>query len=76
MARSTGSSRRSVRTRARSAIPNGWRRRIRDWAREEGEAIGALAGEAFRVIVIEEDAQEDEGPTHDTPPQTEGGDPD
>jgi len=50
--------------------------RIRDWAREEGEAIGAPAGEAFRVIVIEEDAQEDEGPTHDTPPQTEGGDPD
>jgi LmbE family N-acetylglucosaminyl deacetylase len=50
--------------------------RIRDWAREEGEAIGAQAGEAFRVIVIEEDAQEDEGPTHDTPPQTEGGDPD
>jgi len=50
--------------------------RIRDWEREEGEAIGAPAGEAFRVIVIEEDAQEDEGPTHDTPPQTEGGDPD
>jgi LmbE family N-acetylglucosaminyl deacetylase len=49
--------------------------RIREWAREEGEAIGAVAGEAFRVIVIEEDAQEDEGPTHQTPPQTEGGEP-
>ncbi len=34
--------------------------RIRDWAREEGEAIGAEAGEAMRVIVIDEDA--DEGP--------------
>jgi LmbE family N-acetylglucosaminyl deacetylase len=49
--------------------------RIREWAREEGEPIGAGAGEAFRVIVIEEDAQEEEGPTHETPPQTEGGDP-
>ncbi|HEU0235480.1 MAG TPA: PIG-L deacetylase family protein [Candidatus Limnocylindrales bacterium] len=35
--------------------------RIRDWAREEGERIGTDAGEAFRVIVIEDDA--DEGPT-------------
>lgn len=43
--------------------------RIRDWAREEGEAIGAAAGEAHRVIVIEED--EDEGPTHVHEPQTE-----
>jgi LmbE family N-acetylglucosaminyl deacetylase len=49
--------------------------RIREWAHEEGEAIGAGAGEAFRVIVIEEDAQEEEGPTHETPPQTEGGEP-
>lgn len=49
--------------------------RIREWAREDGEAIGAAAGEAFRVIVIEEDADEEEGPTHVTPPQTEGGDP-
>lgn len=29
--------------------------RIREWAREEGAAIGATAAEAFRVIVIEED---------------------
>jgi LmbE family N-acetylglucosaminyl deacetylase len=29
--------------------------RIRDWAREEGEAIGVAAAEAFRVIVIEDD---------------------
>ncbi len=49
--------------------------RIRAWAREEGEAIGVAAAEAFRVIVIEEDADEEEGPTHVTPPQTEGGDP-
>ena len=44
--------------------------RIREWAREEGEAIGVVAAEAFRVIVIEDD--EEEGPTHDTPPETEG----
>ena len=31
------------------------------------------AAEAFRVIVIEED--DEEGPTHETPPDTEGGDP-
>jgi LmbE family N-acetylglucosaminyl deacetylase len=35
--------------------------RMRSWASEEGEAIGAEAGEAFRVIVIDED--EEEGPT-------------
>lgn len=46
--------------------------RIREWAREEGAEIGAAAGEAFRVIVIEEDEERDEGPTHRTPPQTEG----
>ena len=34
--------------------------RIRDWAREEGEPIGVSAGEALRLIVIDEDA--DEGP--------------
>lgn len=34
--------------------------RIREWGREEGEPIGAAAGEAFRVVVIDED--EDEGP--------------
>lgn len=35
--------------------------RIRTWAREEGEAIGADAAEAFRLVVIDED--EDEGPS-------------
>lgn len=34
--------------------------RIRAWAREEGEPIGVAAGEALRLIVIDEDA--DEGP--------------
>ncbi|HEY7132049.1 MAG TPA: PIG-L deacetylase family protein [Candidatus Limnocylindrales bacterium] len=34
--------------------------RIRTWAAEEGEAIGAAAGEALRLIVIDDD--EDEGP--------------
>jgi LmbE family N-acetylglucosaminyl deacetylase len=32
--------------------------RIREWAREEGEQIGAAAAEAFRVIVIDEDPSE------------------
>lgn len=40
--------------------PERLERRIRDWAREEGEPIGAAAAEALRVIVIDEDA--DEGP--------------
>jgi LmbE family N-acetylglucosaminyl deacetylase len=35
-------------------------KRIHDWAREEGEPIGAAAAEAFRLIVIDEDT--DEGP--------------
>lgn len=34
--------------------------RMRDWAREEGEPIGVAAGEALRLIVIDEEA--DEGP--------------
>ena len=34
--------------------------RMRSWAREEGEAIGVDAGEAFRVVIIDED--DDEGP--------------
>ena len=34
--------------------------RMRAWAREEGESIGVDAGEAFRVVVIDED--DDEGP--------------
>jgi LmbE family N-acetylglucosaminyl deacetylase len=35
--------------------------RIREWAAETGEPIGAAAGEAFRLVIIEED--EEEGPT-------------
>jgi LmbE family N-acetylglucosaminyl deacetylase len=34
--------------------------RIHAWAREEGEPIGAAAGDALRLVVIDEDA--DEGP--------------
>jgi LmbE family N-acetylglucosaminyl deacetylase len=34
--------------------------RMRAWAREEGEAIGVEAGEALRLVVIDDD--EDEGP--------------
>ena len=40
--------------------PEGLGDRIREWAREEGEAIGVAAAEALRVVVIEDD--EDEGP--------------
>ena len=32
--------------------------RMREWAREEGEAIGATAGEALRLIVLDEDEDE------------------
>ena len=45
--------------------------RIRAWAAEEGAPIGVAAGEALRVIVIDED--QEEGPTHETPPAIEGG---
>ncbi len=42
--------------------------RIRDWAREEGEAIGAAAGEALRVVIIEDDENEGpEGPLDEAP---------
>jgi LmbE family N-acetylglucosaminyl deacetylase len=44
--------------------------RIRDWAREEGAAIGVEAAEAMRVIVIE--ADEPAPPTHPVPPDAEG----
>ena len=40
--------------------PEGLAERIRRWAVEEGERIGATAGESFRVVVLDED--EDEGP--------------
>jgi len=32
--------------------------RIREWAREEGQAIGVAAGEAYRLIIIDDDADE------------------
>lgn len=35
--------------------------RVRTWAATEGQAIGAAAAEAFRVVVIDDD--EDEGPS-------------
>jgi LmbE family N-acetylglucosaminyl deacetylase len=35
--------------------------RIREWATDVGEPIGAAAGEAFRLVVIDDD--EDEGPS-------------
>ena len=39
--------------------------RIRAWAAEEGEPIGVAAGEALRLIVIDDD--EDEGPSAASP---------
>jgi LmbE family N-acetylglucosaminyl deacetylase len=38
--------------------PEGLEPRIRAWAAEEGEAIGAPAAEAFRLILIDDDADE------------------
>ena len=40
------------------ADPDGLETRIRAWAAEEGEPIGAGAAEAFRVIVIDDDPTE------------------
>jgi LmbE family N-acetylglucosaminyl deacetylase len=39
--------------------------RMRSWAAEDGEAIGVEAGEALRLIVIDEDADEAPGPATD-----------
>jgi LmbE family N-acetylglucosaminyl deacetylase len=54
--------------------------RIREWARDEGRQIGVEAAEAFRVIVIEADDEDEadrdgadeaeEGPTHQAPTGT------
>jgi LmbE family N-acetylglucosaminyl deacetylase len=52
--------------------PEALEARIREWAREEGEPIGVAAAEAHRVIVIEEDEDEVEGPRHAHEPETEG----
>jgi len=45
--------------------------RIREWAAEEGAPIGASAGEALRLIVIDEDA--DEGPDSAAGAEVEAG---
>jgi len=39
--------------------------RMRSWAAEDGEAIGVEAGEALRLIVIDEDADEAPGSSID-----------
>jgi LmbE family N-acetylglucosaminyl deacetylase len=49
--------------------PKRLEKRIREWATEVGEPIGAGAGEGFRLVVIEED--EDEGPSVDAADATE-----
>jgi LmbE family N-acetylglucosaminyl deacetylase len=38
--------------------PEGFEARIRAWAEEEGKPIGVAGGDAFRVIVIDEDPDE------------------
>jgi LmbE family N-acetylglucosaminyl deacetylase len=43
--------------------------RIRAWAAEEGEPIGAAAAEALRLVIIDDD--EDEGPSGDVEQATE-----
>jgi LmbE family N-acetylglucosaminyl deacetylase len=40
--------------------PEALEQRIRDWAAEEGQAIGVEAAEGLRLVVIDDD--EDEGP--------------
>jgi LmbE family N-acetylglucosaminyl deacetylase len=50
--------------------------RIRAWATEEGAKIGVAAGEAFRVVVIEDDTEDEEGPVHSTAHGSEGARPD
>src|SRR4051794_28388695 len=42
--------------------------RIRSWAAEEGEPIGVAAGEALRLVIIDDD--EDEGPDRDLGAET------
>ena len=49
--------------------PDKLAKRIRDWAKEEGEPIGSSAAEALRLVVIDDD--EDEGPDHDLAAATE-----
>lgn len=44
--------------------PDALLERVRRWTAEEGERIGAAAGEAFRVVVIDDDP--DEGPHEPT----------
>jgi LmbE family N-acetylglucosaminyl deacetylase len=40
------------------ADPDGMTARLRAWLAEEGEPIGAAAGEAFRLVVIDDEANE------------------
>jgi LmbE family N-acetylglucosaminyl deacetylase len=40
-------------------------KRILDWAREEGAAIGVEAGEALRVIIIDEDDEDGDTPVEE-----------
>jgi LmbE family N-acetylglucosaminyl deacetylase len=48
--------------------PDGLATRIREWAAEEGAAIGVSAAEALRVVVIDDDPDEGPGPEGDATP--------
>jgi LmbE family N-acetylglucosaminyl deacetylase len=45
--------------------------RMRDWAAEDGRAIGVAAAEAFRAIVIDDDEDSPAPADEDTPAPTE-----
>ena len=49
---------------------DGLEQRIRAWAAEEGQPIGAAAAESLRVVIIDDD--EDEGPSVQADPPTDG----
>jgi hypothetical protein len=44
---------------------------MRDWAAEDGRAIGVAAAEAFRAIVIDDDEDSPAPADEDTPAPTE-----
>jgi len=47
--------------------PEQLEKRIREWAREEGEPLGVEAAEALRVIVIDEDDETSASPSEPSP---------
>ena len=62
--RSTGRSRALRAHGSQIKHPERLEERIRAWAKEEGESVGVEAAEALRAVVIDEDEDDAEGPTH------------